>query len=46
MRSFAVALIGTVSAVQWNYDYEATELVEETLFRDIEIEYDEIEYSI
>ena len=49
MKSFAVALIGSVAAVEFGYDtypHAHTEYGEETLFRDIEITYDEIEYSI
>jgi hypothetical protein len=46
---FAVALISAVSAVEFGYDDYAhahTEYGEETLFRDIEVTYDEIDYSI
>jgi hypothetical protein len=49
MRSFAALLIGAVSAVEFGYDeYEHahTEYGEETKFRDVEVHYDEIEYSV
>ena len=49
MKSFAVALIGAVSAVEFGYDdyaHNHTELGEQTLFRDVEVVYDEVDYSI
>ena len=48
---FTVALISAAAAVEWQkpqdtYLHEHTIYGEETLFRDVEIAYDEIEYSI
>ena len=44
---FAAALISAVSAFGYDdYEHSHTEYGEETLFRDVEVAYDEIEYSI
>ena len=46
---FTVALIASAAAVEFGYDeypHAHTEYGEETRFRDVEVVYDEIEYSI
>ena len=46
---FAVAMLGAVAAVEFGYDeydHAHTEYGEVTKFRDVEVAYDEIEYSI
>jgi hypothetical protein len=45
---FTVALIASAAAVQWEQTWEHAhvEYGEETKFRDVEVQYDEIEYSI
>ena len=49
MKTFAVAMISAVTAVEFGYDeypHAHTEYGEETRFRDVEVIYDEIEYWV